>query len=209
MSTKIETPEVKIAEIAKEVVRIDGECEQFVTISSPEEVTEATKFLSMVKGRYDRTEELRTFFTKPLLDQKRNIDALFKEQTAPLLAVITKVKRGVSNYTLAEMQKAREKEEKARIAQEKKNEKREAKGLAPDLTPAPLAPTPETTTHTAEGKSTTSTVWKFEVESLKDVPKKYMTVDEKKIRQAVKEGEREIKGVRIYQDVQVSVSSNV
>lgn len=47
-------------------------------------------------------------------------------------------------------------------------------------------------------------VWKFEVTNGAEVPREFMVIDEKKIREAVHGGAREIPGVRIYQETQIS-----
>lgn len=48
-------------------------------------------------------------------------------------------------------------------------------------------------------------VWKFEVTDSSKVPRELCVVDEKAIRAAVNGGAREIPGVRIYEDVQITV----
>lgn len=48
-------------------------------------------------------------------------------------------------------------------------------------------------------------VWKFEVTDPAAVPREFLCVDEKLIRAAVNGGARDIPGVRIYDDVQVTV----
>jgi hypothetical protein len=51
-------------------------------------------------------------------------------------------------------------------------------------------------------------VWRFEIQDAGLVPREYLTVDEKKIRAAVREGAREIPGVRIYQETQIAIATN-
>lgn len=48
-------------------------------------------------------------------------------------------------------------------------------------------------------------VWKFEVTAAAEVPREFTSVDEKKIREAVKNGVREIPGVRIYEDIAIAI----
>lgn len=50
-------------------------------------------------------------------------------------------------------------------------------------------------------------VWKFEVTDANQVPRQFLVVEEKIIRAAVNIGTREIPGVRIYEDVQISLGS--
>jgi hypothetical protein len=48
-------------------------------------------------------------------------------------------------------------------------------------------------------------VWKFDVLDDELVPRDYLVVDESLIRKAMAAGVREIPGVRIYQDEQVTI----
>ena len=48
-------------------------------------------------------------------------------------------------------------------------------------------------------------VWTFEILDPNIIPIEYRTVDEKKIRQAMLNGIREIPGVKIYQESQLSL----
>lgn len=201
------TPESKLAEIGKEVAVVQKKAAQ-ITIKDAEGVKEATVFLSGIKSRIDKVEELRKFFTQPLVEQKRKIDDLFKQQSTPLVAVFNSVKRALGDYTLEQNRKAREEEERLRKLQEKKNERREAAGKPIDYTPAPVVERAAPTVHTDEGKTTTKMVWKFEIIEPSEVPRQYCSVDEKLVRQAVKDGVREINGVKIYEDVEVAVTAN-
>ena len=51
---------------------------------------------------------------------------------------------------------------------------------------------------TSEGGRKT---WTFEIEDADQVPNEFKTIDEKAIRQAIKDGAREIKGLKIYQKI--------
>lgn len=50
-------------------------------------------------------------------------------------------------------------------------------------------------------------VWKFEIEDESLVPREFLIVNETAIRVAIREGKREIAGVRIYQEDQLRLSS--
>lgn len=62
-----------------------------------------------------------------------------------------------------------------------------------------------TTVQTARGSATRRKVWTFEVTDPSSVPRQFLTVDEKAIRAAVKDGEREIPGVRIFEESSLAV----
>ena len=53
--------------------------------------------------------------------------------------------------------------------------------------------------HSTEG---VRNVWTFEVQNLANVPREYLMLDEQKVRQAIRSGERSISGLMIYQKQQ-------
>ena len=53
--------------------------------------------------------------------------------------------------------------------------------------------------HSTEG---VRNVWTFEVQKLANVPREYLMLDEKKVRQAIRSGERSIPGLMIFQQQQ-------
>ncbi|MCK5061743.1 hypothetical protein KAR28_04280 [Candidatus Parcubacteria bacterium] len=193
-----------------------------VIIRKADDMTGATEFLSKVVSRKKRIEELRIKFTKPLLDQKRVIDEEFKISTVPLLEIEKNIKGKMIAYRRAEadrIKKQREKdEEKQRKAFEKEQErkrkaleaqnlnKKQQKEVDKELKRDEEAFVPqenikqETTVKSDTGKISARKVWKFEIEDEKKITRKYLKVDEVAIRQAVRSGEREIKGVRIFEE---------
>ncbi len=56
-----------------------------------------------------------------------------------------------------------------------------------------------------DGSITMKNVWLYEVEDVDSVPDEYLSVDEKLIGEAVKNGVRNIKGVKIYQTTQTAM----
>ena len=53
--------------------------------------------------------------------------------------------------------------------------------------------------------STVRTVWTFEVVDLSAVPADFLMLNEKAVRQAIKDGAREIAGLKIFQTSQVAI----
>jgi hypothetical protein len=51
------------------------------------------------------------------------------------------------------------------------------------------------------------TVWKFDVEDLSITPREYLTIDEAKVKAAVKSGVREIPGLKIYSEQKTIIKS--
>ena len=111
-------------------------------------------------------------------------------------------------------------EEAARLAREATNAKQRAeaeakakeaeaaKKAAEKMTAAPVAvEKPKTDVRTEGGLVHTKKVWAFEVADPALVPKCFWVIDERLLRKAIQEGEREIPGVRVFQETQVAAKT--
>jgi len=96
-----------------------------------------------------------------------------------------------------------DRQESLRKAEEeaKANEVQAPQVVAPVVQEAPKV------TRTEGGAAFSKKPWVFEVLDSLIVPREFMAVDEKKIRDAVRMGVREISGVRIFQDDQINFRS--
>lgn len=202
------TPEVKIAEISKEVAKVEKTASVMVVKTETDYKT-ANEFLVGLKGRLKRIEELRLFFVKPLKEQAKKIDAMFAEQSAPLEAIETTVKRAMSDFQLEKDRAARKEEERLAALRAKQDERREEKGLTPIATPLPTTARPETTVQSESGRSTAVKVWKFEVLDINKVPRHLLRCEVKHsaVQAQIDAGAREIDGLRIYEDVEIRASA--
>jgi hypothetical protein len=215
--------EVEMLTIQADAFRVKAEA---MVIESDETVIGATNLLGFIKQSKKQFEDKRTGYVKPLNDQVKAVNDAFKTITAPLDSAETILKQKVLIYN-REQEKKRQ-EEIARIERERKeaeerqrvleaeHEARRLEALItegeiiPDLPPAEIAlvelpPELPTMTRTALGSATVKKVWTFEIIYPNLVPIVYLTIDEKKIREAVRAGVREIPGVRIYQDDQLAI----
>jgi hypothetical protein len=50
-------------------------------------------------------------------------------------------------------------------------------------------------------------VWKFDILDEQKIPRQYLLIDEVGIRAAIRSGVREIEGLKIYEDFEISVRS--
>ena len=50
-----------------------------------------------------------------------------------------------------------------------------------------------------DGVATKKSTWEFEIEDFSKIPREYLTLDEKKVKDKIKKGIREISGLRIYE----------
>lgn len=220
----VETPEKKIAEISKEIAKVERDAKG-IAVKTKEDYEKASVFLSgTVKPRINRITELMKFFTDPYVEQRRvalakkqEIEALFEKQLAPLTEIETSIKRAMGAFLRAEEEAIRKEEARLAALRAKQDERREEKGLAPIATPLPTIERPVATVQgEAGGKTTAKKVWKFEIEAYSKLPQsvidevlyqaKEAGIYEKVIRKMVASGVREITGVRVYEDFDISAS---
>lgn len=220
------TPEAGIAQIEKEVSPLLKQADS-ISLKTEEDVVAATEFVANVKSKLKSIETMQDFFVTPHQEQRKKsleamneIKALFAPQLEPLEKAEKKIKRAIADYRLEEERKARAEEERLAKIREKANEKREEKGQAPILEPVKTIERADSTVKSTAGKTTTKKVWKFEIqdESLLIKDQAFIGellslainkgLHEQTLRQMVRDGVREVKGVRIYEDLEVSVSTS-
>lgn len=218
------TPEAQVEEIGKAIVPLSREIP--TSIKTEEEFADATSFLTKVKSYIKRTEELQEFFVKPhqdaraaALKQMNNIKALFAPKLEPLQKLEAAAKRMMADYRLDVERKARAEEQRKQDARDRANEKRAEEGKGQILTPVKEVARPDATMKTEEGSATMRKTWKHEVTDRASLysDRAFLTLlhqlcqekglDEQVLRAMVKDGVRQVAGVRIYEDFDVSASA--
>jgi len=218
----------EIVKINKNVKDIQGEAENII-IKNEQDVQNAVVFLQKVRNWKKRINDIRLSYTKPLNESLKRINADFKNSENPLDILDKNVSQKMCDYREKEAEKIRkqqekeaekqrkafekeqEKKRKALEKQQKKDEmtKKEAKEAEKEIEQEEFVPTPtikqETTVRSGDAKMVARKVWTFDIEDETKVPRKFLKVDEIAIRQAVRDGEREIKGIKIYQKENFSI----
>jgi hypothetical protein len=186
----------------------------------------ASDALVKVSTALKRAEKLRKDAKDPYQETGRKIDAEFSEVKSPLEGIEARLKQEILTYqerlTQERAEAARKAEEhqreeeaatrKREEEQRKREEEAKAAGTAPPEPPPPPpepppplpAPAPRVR-HTGGGSVGVRRVWKFEVFDPSLLPREYTEPAMGALRQAVNDGERNIPGVRIYQDGGVNV----
>lgn len=184
-----------------------GQAELF-TVSTQEDALQASRMLVQLSGAVKEVEARRKFFTGPLREHIKRIEALFK----PVVERLEKADMLLRQKLLDYQQEVsrRQAEERARLL----SEATEAQAGGDTETALALATqaseldTVQRTTHVEEGSVQTRKVWTFEVEDLGKVPMEYLSLDESKVRAAIRAGIREVPGLRIFQKEQLAVSAS-
>jgi len=140
----------------------------------------------------------------------RGFAKIFTEKAAAIEAEAkTKIKAWHQSERIKREKEDAEKRRLAEIANKKLAEEAKAIGMSEEDTPkveVPTAPKLPPVIRTQNGaKSSVSMVWKFKVEDLCLIPGEYMIPDNVKIGKAVRAGVRDIPGINIFQDEQISI----
>lgn len=207
---------VQVQETLPAIIRMADEIE--ITGAGPQ--ASAVVILGDLKKMLDTIEDRRKFYTVPLNDILKGINQKAKDISAPILGADSTVRRKLVGYQQDQERKAREAEEIRRREQaerqaeiERLNRKaEEAKKTATKekyeekiAEVAAQAFTPEVKVESTVGGVSFKKRWTFEVMEPMAIPRKYLAPDEKAIRTAVRDGERDIPGVRIFQETDTSV----
>ena len=133
------------------------------------------EYLKQLTAFLHSAEERRKAAKEPYLEASRAVDGFFRRMTDAIASAKTKVALRLSVYQ----------EEKAKAVQ----------AIAPDVGTHEAGRVRSELGVTAALRQS----WDFEIVDERKVPKKYLSVDTAKVRAAIKAGEREIPGLRVYQ----------
>lgn len=222
----LESPE---AQAAREVVRVVEDRMSLLVvgdkIDTPEQYQAVAAELVSLKKSRKVVDDRRKAMTGPLDETKRQIMDLFRPMTDKLDALERRFKDALLAYDreqerkaaelrrkAAEEQRQREEEAErerrfqaqraARLAEQGKTDQaHEAAQAAAQVVTPPPAPVVMAATPAARGIAY-RTVYRYEVEDLEQVPREYLMLDERKVRQVVDStlGQVKIAGLRIFED---------
>lgn len=155
-------------------------------IGSQEQVDMAAELLKQIKGKVKKLEAQRKDITRPMLEAKAAVDALFRPAVDAAKSVEGMLKRGLSHYI-----DAQQKEQVAQLAAGN----HEA-GLA---VPQPTMPS---------GVST-RTVWKWRPTNPDLIPREYWVIDAAKVQAHINahKGQSVIPGVEVYCETGIAASA--
>ena len=206
----MDTPSVDLISMDERVSSPRGIAAKAIATAKAFEITEeshiegATDVLSILKRAKTRLESARKFFVQPLNDHVKKINGIFKAFVSPIDEADVALRVKVLDWQTAERERRWKQQAAIDARARREQEKREAKAAA-QAKPAPPPPPRRIVAPVATssagivGKSATRKVWAFEVEDVAKVPLHYLRVDVVAINEAIRNGIREISGVRIYQ----------
>ena len=223
MMNDLATIETQSAEIKQSAVALVARATKF-QITNQEGWEKSSEILGNIAKAKKDAETMRKSFTAPLNQSLKAINDFFKGFTNQFDSATGILKGKVRVYYEQEQEKKREANKQRLLAEakadeeRKKREEKEAKErkLAEEENRDPIIPEPtiaetpvEIPKVVAPDKTTAGMtikkIWKFKITYLNEVPREYFIIDESRIRQAIRDGKREIEGVCIYEESNVAV----
>lgn len=209
---KINQQNQQIKEIKKEVLVILDYCKD-LKINNQEDMVHATDVLKRIVSKKKEFEATRKALVKPLNDHVGNINLMFKGSIVPLVKMENEVKGNMLEYRKKEALEIEKKRYEEAERQRKEFEKQQAEKLkeADSRKEKKEIKKEEFEADTSEikqdsvvksesGSVRVKKIWSFKIEDETQIPARYKIVDERLIRKAIKDGIREISGIKIFQE---------
>jgi hypothetical protein len=195
IQNKLEQFKVVIAAMVQEA--------QGITVHDPDTAKAAVSLGSKAKKKGKEIESARKDIVGPYNDFVSAVNRLAKDCSGPLAQVEMILKKKINEFETRqrlELAKAQEaaRKEAARI-QAEIDANAAAAGVPAPVVVAPVLPEAPAAIRTEEGSASQRKEWTFEVVDPQEVPREYLLVDERAIRDAVRRGIRQIPGVNIFE----------
>jgi len=169
------------------------------TVENQEQADEANDILKNINKGLKLIEEKRKSFTSPLNKSLKEINATFKAITEP----INEAKQGLTTrlmgWRTAEQARIRQEQEKARKEEERRRKIQESHAAKGHKVKEDITPVSEPTPFGVIDNTKTQFRWTYEIEDEAMIPRQYLQVNGPAITKAVRDGVRDIPGVKIYQ----------
>jgi hypothetical protein len=169
----------------------------------------AVEMAGQSKRLCNAIEKIRKDYVEPHNAFVKSVNGLAKSFQCKLTEIESGLKRKISVYQQRLELERRKQEEAARRAaaeaQRKMDAEAKAAGVETVTIDAPVIPPADPVIRTAAGSAYQERFWSFEVQDEAQIPREYLMVDERKLRDAVKAGVRTIPGVRIWEDSRTKI----
>jgi hypothetical protein len=213
MDEMTETKTMKLPSV--NIIKMNGwaiEAEQaakVLEVNNDQDDQTANEIFLKVKKFVKDSDAERSEFKEPFLKMGKTIDGTYKPFLDRFKSAADVIEQKILQWRAKKRQILAEAEAKAKAefeAKLKAEEKKIAKNplLEQEYIPPPVQYIPETSVRTESGSSTERKVWTYEVTDFSKLHDQFKTENSKVINDAIRAGERNIPGLRIYQEVSLS-----
>lgn len=181
-------------------------------VTDDDSAATATEMIAQASGLVKKIEGKRKEKIKDPDSFVRSVNSIVRPVRLKVEGITKSVKKKIGDYEYQKILKQREDEKKikeaAAKAQAELDKQAKEKGVESVKLPEMKVPKKKDPIRTEVGTASTRMVWDFEIEDAEKVPDNYKVIDEKKIKNAIAAGIRDIPGVKIVERPSVSVRTN-
>ena len=170
-----------------------------IVIDSKETFDNASTVLASLASQRKQGDGLRKLIVQPLNDHVKNINAFFANLIAPVEEAENSLRQKVSAYVTEQDRLATIEQDKIDKQAAKDAKAAEKRGEPVDEFEAPAPAVAQV--QRSSGRVHTTKIWTYEVTDETKIPRQFLQPNLGAIRDAVRNGERKIAGVRIYEEV--------
>lgn len=198
---------VKLAPYDAEIDRMVAQAES-LTVSDDATNAVAVEMGLQAKKIDAAIERVRKELVLDPNEYVKSVNGLAKGFQSRLSSIVASMRGKIGAYAQRQEMERRKAVEAARKAQAELQTKIDDEAKAANVEPvqvaAPVILKQQTVVRTEAGSASQRKVWKHEIEDEAKVSREYLMVDEAKVRQAVKQGVREIPGIRIFEYTEIA-----
>lgn len=188
----------------QEIQVIEQECMNYanlanVEVTNQEDADNANEILKKLTAGLKEIEKKRKSFTQPLNQSLKEINSTFKKAVEPIENAKSELSKKLMTWRAAEQKRIAEEQEKARKEEERRRKIQEAHKAKGHEVKEDITPVEKPMPFAVQDTTKTRTQWTYEIQDVSQIPREYLQVNGPAITKAVREGVRDIPGVKIYQ----------
>ena len=168
-------------------------------VKTEDDIEKAAVHLKRFGDARRASEAVRIFFVKPLKDHVKRIDVFFRVMMTPATAAESMLKEKIRKARAVISERLRvQNEKRERLAREKFEAEQKLAKKQKQEAPKYVPPIQKELKKTIGGATATKR-WTFDVVEERKVSRDFLMIDQVAVNQAIRDGKREITGLRIYQ----------
>lgn len=188
----------------QELQVIEKECRGYITLADmsvtcQKEADDANDILKKIATGLKAIEKKRKSFTAPLNQSLKEINATFKQMTEPIETAKKDLTSRLMAWRNIEQARIRAEQEAAQREEERRRKIQESHKAKGHEVKETITPVEKPMPFSLKDTTKTRKQWTYEVIDESLVPREYLQINGPAITKAVRDGARDISGVKIYE----------